>query len=133
MLDQFLSWMKLPKKLAWSLVIVTAVLLWGSSNFVEGLGLKDFINEYRKWFGIIFLFFLVVGLQDVGFYVFKFFKERYEKYRFAQWEKNQLKNLTPREKEILNHYIENDVRSIDLSIQDGEVSKLIKDGFIYVE
>ena len=130
-LENLLNWVKTPKRLAWPLVIVSALLLWGPDAFKSGLGLELFIDEYRKWFGIVFLFFFVIGLQPVVQYISRKIKEKYETYEIVKKAKEKINDLTPGEKSILRYYIENNTRTQDLSIQNGDVSKLISDGFIY--
>ena len=142
-MEHILNWLKLPKHLAWPLVIVSALLLWGPDDFKNGLGLQPFIDEYRKWLGGVFLFFLVLGLQPIVPFLTKKFIEKQkqkkeEEERIKQENELQkqaeakMKSLTPGEKNILLHYIQNNTRTQDLSIQNGDVSKLISDGFIYL-
>ncbi len=132
MLENLLNWVKAPKHLAWPLVIVSALLLWGPDDFKSGLGLETFINEYRKWLGIVFLFFLVVGLQPLGLFIMQKVKEKYKRLEDERRAEAKLKDLTPTEIEILRYYINNNTRTQDLSIQNGDVSKLISDGFLYL-
>ena len=131
MMEQILAWIKLPKDLAWPIVIVSALLLWGPDAFKDGLGLNLFIAEYRKWIGVVFLFFLVVGLLPVVPFFVRLVKDKHKINQQILWSKNRLKDLTSGEKEILKYYIVNNTRSQDLDIQNGEVSKLISDGFLY--
>ena len=131
-LENLLNWVKAPKHLAWPLVVVSALLLWGPDAFKSGLGLEPFIDEYRKWFGVVFLFFLVVGLQPVVPFISGKIKEKYERFEIERKAKEKINDLTPGEKAILRYYIENNTRTQDLSIQNGDVSKLISDGFIYL-
>ena len=132
MMEQILAWIKLPKDLAWPIVIVSALLLWGPDAFKDGLGLNLFIAEYRKWIGVVFLFFLVVGLLPVVPFFVRLVKDKHKKNQLISWSKNRLKDLTPGEKEILKYYIVINTRSQDLDIRNGEVSKLISDGFLYL-
>lgn len=131
MLENLLSWVKTPKHLAWPLVIVSALLLWGPDNFKSGLGLETFIKEYRKWLGVVFLFFLVVGLQPLGPLFMRKVNDVYSRLKGERKAVVKLKDLTPSEKEILRYYLEKYTRTQDLSIQNGDVSKLISNGFIY--
>lgn len=143
MIEQLLSWLKLPRHVAWSLVVVSGLLLWGPDTFKTGLGLQPFIDDYRKWIGIVFLFFLVVGLQPLVPFLAKKVIDRYSKKKQEKESKQieqekkreaeeKLNKLTPGEKEILRYYIQYNTRSQDLNIQNGEVSKLLSDGFIYL-
>ncbi|MFV1950331.1 MAG: superinfection exclusion B family protein [Nitrospinota bacterium] len=132
MMENLLNWVKAPKHLAWPLVIVSGLLLWGPDAFKNGLGLEPFINEYRKWLGVVFLFFLIVGLQPIAPFVTQKVKEKYKRLESEKRAKIKINDLTPGEKAILKYYIKNNTRTQDLSIQDGDVSKLISDGFLYL-
>ena len=131
MLENLLSWTKTPKHLAWPLAIVSALLLWGPDNFISGLGLEIFINEYRKWLGVVFLFFLVVGLQPLAPLFMRKVNDAYNNFKGVKKAVEKLMDLTPSEKEILKYYLVKNTRTQDLSIQNGDVSKLISNGFIY--
>lgn len=152
-MEAILSWIKLPKNLAWPLVIVCALLLWGSDEFKKGLGLQPFIDNYREWIGIIFLFSLILGLQPIAPFIYakitaKINKqknkeeaearaqaelEEEEARKMAQYEEAEknIKSLTGDEKTILNYFLLNNTRTQDLNYQNGNVTKLTELGFIY--
>lgn len=143
MMEQLISWLKLPRHLAWPLVIVSGLLLWGPDGFISGLGLQPFMDDFRKWLGIVFLFFLVVGIQPLVPFLAnklldKYRKRRQEVERTLLEEQRQreaeekLRKLTPGEKAILRYYIDLNTRSQDLNIQNGEVNKLLSLEFIYL-
>ena len=152
-MEAILSWLKLPKNLAWPLNIVSGLLLWGPTDFKEGLGLQPFIDTYRDWIGIVFLFFLIIGLQSIVSFLYEItidsFRERKRKEetdKLATAAKEEaerqaraideksiqdIRSLTGVEKAILRHFLANDTRTQDLDYQNGNVSKLTSLGLIY--
>lgn len=136
------SWIKLPRHLAWPLVIVSGLLLWGSNDFKSGLGLQPFIDNHREWIGIVFLFFLVLGLQQIGAIIYEKIKSRASQRKaieerkardqaFLQQNESNINNLTNDEKEILAYFLNNNTRTQDLNYQNGNVTHLTSLGFIY--
>ncbi|WP_163833396.1 superinfection exclusion B family protein [Spartinivicinus ruber] len=125
-----LSWIKAPREVVWPLIIVSCLLLWGPGWFVQGLGLESFIDEYRKWLGVVFLFFLIVGIQPAIPSAYKKIIKMIDTRKRLNKATEEISNLTPKEKEILRYYIINNIRTQDLSIQDGNVNILISKGFL---
>jgi hypothetical protein len=76
-MEAILSWIKLPKNLAWPLAIVSGLLIWGPEKFITGLGLQQFIDIYRDWIGIVFLFLLILGLQPLAPFVYEITIDKY--------------------------------------------------------
>ena len=66
-----LNSIKSSKTLAWPLVIVASLLLWGSEGFKVGLGLQPFITKNREWIGVAFLLFLMLGLQPIIPFIYR--------------------------------------------------------------
>ena len=129
-MEHLVNWLKLPKNVAWPIVLVSGLLLWGPEQFNKGLGLDLFVNEYRIWVGVAFLFFLATGLMPVIPWIFNFIKKRYQKRVAHRQLAQNLKELTPEEKDILRRYIESDTKAQDLNIQNGVVGRLLKIGFL---
>jgi len=152
-MEAILSWLKLPKNLAWPLTIVSGLLLWGPKAFKIGLGLQPFIDTYRDWIGIVFLFFLVLGLQTIVSFIYEITIEKFrEKKRKEEAEKidqitkeergrvaqeieeraeRDITSLTSDEKNILRYFLANNTRSQDLNYQNGSVALLTQLSFIH--
>ena len=151
-MEAILSWIKLPRNLAWPLVIVCALLLWGSDEFKAGLGLQPFIDNYREWIGIVFLFFLVLGLQPIVSFIYTKITDKIEQQKkretaeariqteikeeearkiaqLKEAEKN-IRGLTGDEKAILIYFLQNNTRTQDLDYQNGNVTRLTNLGFV---
>ena len=131
-MEHLLTLLQLPKRVAWPIVFVSALLLWGPKAFNEGLGLDLFINSYRIWVGVVFLFFLAVGLIPIFPWAYKHILEKYEKVRIVRNAKDLLTKLTNDEKELFKRYINSNTKALDLNIQDGVVGRLLKLGFLYL-
>ena len=140
-MEAILNWLKLPKSLAWPITIVSALLLWGPESFKDRLGLHPFIEMYREWIGVVFLFFLILGLQPIAPFLYEISIEKYRNKKaeeaaarlraeqIIENEKN-IRSLTADEKSILRYFLENDTRSQDLNLQNGTVAKLMVLGII---
>ena len=48
------NWLKQAPSVAWSLVVLIGLMLWGPDWFRSGLGLEAFITEYRNYLGVFF-------------------------------------------------------------------------------
>ncbi len=131
-MEQFLNWIKLPKTVAWPIVFVTGLLLWGPENFNKGLGLDLFIDKYRIWVGVAFLFFLATGLTPFFPWAFNFIKQKITNHQLTKENIKKIDKLTTEEKNILRSYIDIDIKTQNLNIQDGVVSRLLKIGFLYL-
>jgi hypothetical protein len=129
-MESLLSWIKLPKTVAWPIVLVCGLLLWGPEKFNKGLGLDLFVNEYRIGVGVAFLFFLATGLMPVVPWLFNFIKKTYESFLLKKHIRQKLRELTPEEKSILRQYVDGDTKAQDLNIQNGVVGRLIKVGIL---
>jgi Super-infection exclusion protein B len=114
-----LDWLKLPQRVLWGLVAVAASMLWGPPWFINGLGLQDFINDYRKYLGVIFLVLLTptataifTSLSDLG-------RAAWSRRQLARRRVQRLHDLSDPEKVLLRRYISGNTRSQTLEMADG--------------
>lgn len=70
MIDKIFSIIKLPMYIIFILFIILGLLLFSPSCFLDILQLNEFIEQYRIYFGITFLF--LGSFIIVFFYVYKF-------------------------------------------------------------
>ena len=131
-MEHLIALLQLPKRVAWPIVFVCILLLWGPKGFNTGLGLDLFINSYRVWVGVVFLFFLAVGLIPLFPWAYSHIAHAFEKRKLIKDAKEKIKNLTQEEKEIFKRYINNNTKTQDLDIQNGVVARLRKIGFIFL-
>ncbi len=129
-MDSLIGWLKLPQKVIWPIVIVTGILLWGSEPFSKGLGFNLFLEKYRTWVGVAFLFFLVSALLPVVPWCANKVRAKAERDRIRKLRLERISKLTPREKEVLKIYIKGNTKAQDLNIQDGVVGRLLAIDFL---
>jgi Super-infection exclusion protein B len=130
-ITQLTDWIKLPQRILWALVVVSALMLWGPSWFISGLGLEEFIAEYRKYLGVAFLPFLVATLPTLIQLAVSAMKKRWQQVIWLKNGKKRLNELTPQEKELLRYYIYGNTRTKVLDMADGVTSGLETEGIIY--
>lgn len=121
------TWLKIAPPVAWSLVVVIGMMLWGPDWFRSGLGLEAFITEHRNYLGVFFLLSLIGGLTPIWPIV----GEKIRELQIAHLGKKRLKDLTPDEKAILNRFIAQNTRTQTLSISNGVVKGLENEAIIY--
>ena len=119
------EWLKQPKRILWGFVVVVGLMLWGPDWFVDGLGLQEFIDAYRKFIGVAFLFFTVAALahtlQLLGEQVLRKWKQR----RRRMIAQKHLHDLTDAEKKVLRGYIVSKSRTQDLEMNNGVTAALV--------
>jgi len=130
-IPDILSWIKLPRHFAWPIVFVTGLVLFGPGAFKTGLGLDLFLDHYRIWVGVAFLFFLATGLRSPFLWVQSTLIERWNYHILKKERTILLANLTAEEKSILRGYLSNGTKSFNFDIQNGVISRLITTKFLY--
>ena len=130
-LTQILSWLKLPQRILLAFAIVNAFILWGPKCFITGLGLEEFIADYRKWLGVSFLFFVCAVLPNAISKVSTSIKDKIKYLSFIKSGKKRLQNLTTEEKKTLKAFTENDTRTQVLDYAHGLTVELENEGIIY--
>jgi hypothetical protein len=129
-LSKILDWLKLPTKTLAALCIVSGILIFSAENTLDQFGLKGLVLEYRQYLGVAFLLAfaltLVNCLASIWRFIYPWIAEAY----WIRAGRKRLQNLTPTEKQILSYYIQNQIRSQNLRIQDGTVNALEKERII---
>ena len=131
-LKQLIDAIKTLPRYAWALTLVTAILLWGPTYIIGGLGLRDFISLYRPYLGVAFLFLLSVSIvilvkKTSALLWTNFIKEKLQ----IHWLKDHVKKLTPREKEVLRSYFDKDTKTQSWSLNDGVIGGLVRAQILY--
>ena len=107
------------------LSLVTAVLLFSPDVFIDKLGLMAFKKSYHSWIGLTFLF-------STGFAIPNLVKPFLLTGTPAGRKiKSYLRNLTPKECEILKQYIQKNTRTQYLDLTDGIVAGLEHNKILY--
>jgi hypothetical protein len=108
----------------------TGFLLFAPQSTLESLGLLFIRTQYRGWIAGLFFLALAMLLANLLPGIFKFAKSELRKNRRMQQGYKRLQNLTWEEKTILQLYILQGKRATNLSVTDGAVTELMREGII---
>ena len=128
--SKWIDWIKLPTKTLAGLCIVFGILIFSGEVALKKFGLNSFVAEFRAYLGVGFLVTLALSIVNSISAIWKFI---YPWIAEAYWIRNgrkRLQNLNPTEKQILSYYIQNQIRSQNLPVQDGTVNALQKEKII---
>jgi hypothetical protein len=114
------------------LLLLTYPLLFSSPDFIERLGMTDFMEAHRWIFGLLFLiglwWFLIAILLYFGNYLLKFIKRKWSEHLLHK----RLKRLTVDERDILRPYVSSELRTqVFLHAQVATAHALEVDGILY--
>lgn len=121
-----LAGLRLSIKKLLAVAVATGFLIFVDDETRRALGFDRLYNEYKPWFGGLFLLsaasFLIEGgawgLGLTGWYI-----DRRKKLK-------RLHDLTQKEKEILRDYVNEDTRTQNYSIAYGVVAELEREGIL---
>ena len=119
------EWLKQPQRVLWGFAIVVALMLWGPDWFIDGLGLEKFIDEYRGFIGVAFLFFLVAALTNTLHRLVQHALKKRQKRKLRVDAERRLHDLTDEEKNVLRGYIHKGSRTQYLWVSDGVALGLV--------
>lgn len=125
-----LAWLKLSPVLLAVLALVVASMLWAPAWYIDGLGLKSFIEENRKYLGVAFLGFTAGAVAPALVVSFRKAVRSIQVLKLKHKAKQRLQNLTPEEKAILRRFIDRDSRAQELDIGSGVTTALVKANII---
>jgi hypothetical protein len=124
---KFFELMKVPIRFVFAVCVGAAAVLFAPDSFVAQLGLLQYREKYRFYFGIaVVLLITIVIAKIIGVADEKLIDWRLDRIR-----KRRLRNLTDEEIKILSAYIMRKTRTQNLSIQSGVVKGLVHDNIIY--
>lgn len=129
--SQAISWIKLPQRVLWALLIIAGLVLWGPTWFISGLGLAQFIDAYRMYLGVVFLLFLAATLPSPIHWLASKGLGKIKEQRYKKAMKARLHDLSSDEKEALRFYIKNNTRTQTLDCAAGVASALESAKIIY--
>lgn len=116
---------KLSPKYLLGLAVFSGIGLWlGNVGLGKTLGIKDAINNYKLYLGLVFLASTSFILSHFIWWISLGIKNKIDQKYSYKLQKERLRNLNRREKQILSPYIFDDVRSVELSITDGTAQEL---------
>ena len=129
---RFAKWLfELPQGVLWAFVAIVGLTLWGPDRFVTGLGLQEFIDDYRMWIGVGFLVLLGIALPRA---LESVRQQALQWWRSRSWLRDaekRLHDLTDDEKQVLKGYIDDNSRTQNLKLNDGVISGLALASVIY--
>ncbi|WP_122503935.1 superinfection exclusion B family protein [Bacillus velezensis] len=116
---------KLSPKYLLGLAAFSGIGLWlGNVELGKTLGIKDAINNYKLYLGLVFLASTSFILSHLIWWISLGIKRVFDQKTRYKLQKDRLRNLNRREKQILSPYIFDNVRSMELSITDGTTKEL---------
>ena len=122
---------ELPQRIIWAFVAIVGLTLWGPDRFVTGLGLQEFIDDYRKWIGVAFLVLLGIALPNAVERVREHAVQWWWNRRWRRDAERRLRDLTDDEKRVLRGYVNNNTRTQNLNMTNGVTSGLAAESIIY--
>jgi hypothetical protein len=130
--SQLAGWFKLPQRVLWALLFVSGLILWGPEPFVSGLGLGEFIAEYRMYLGVVFLLLLAATLPTLIHWLGKWCLAKWRSRKALISYQRKLLDLTPEEKKVLRGYLDGNTKTQYLDVSDGVAASLTSAGIIYM-
>jgi hypothetical protein len=125
------EFLKLTPRYLTAIGLVAGIILFGSDNFRETLGLAKFAQDYRFVLGILFLSSIALLLVAMGGGGIWRIQQWWRKRKAFKRITERLHCLTEDEKQILRYYIANNTRANMLRVENGVVSGLVSEGIIY--
>ncbi|KKK08773.1 superinfection exclusion B family protein [Bacillus sp. L_1B0_12] len=113
-----------PKYLIAFMLFSGVSLLLGNSQLGISLGLKESIDEYKVYLGIVFLASSCFLISHFIYWLYSILKFKIENKVRNKEMINRLNNLNDYEKRILRTFVLYNERSIQLEINDGTVAEL---------
>lgn len=129
-LPELPDWLRVPTEQLAAVAVASGVLLFAPDGWLSVLGLDWLREQTRPWLGTLFLLSgSVVGVK-LTVDAFLWARDRLRERRLRVRGKRRLRNLTPDEKELLRAYFEEDTRTRELSVMDGNVQGLDRAGIL---
>jgi hypothetical protein len=119
--------MKVPIRLIFGLCVAAAVFLYSPDFFVAKLGLLEYRDKYRAYFGVLVLILVAMVIANVVTWPL----DMWNNYALLRVRQKNLRILTAEEKQILDGFISNKTQSRYLSVQSGVVKGLVYKEIIY--
>jgi hypothetical protein len=130
-ISEYLDWIKLSPRYLLAFALASIFLLMAPHTIIAILGWEKFVTEYKPWIGLVALvssaLLLSHCLAEIAPSIINAIQEK----RVLKKCKENLKNLTPKEKLMLSDYILRQTKSRNQDIKDGVVNGLVKARIIY--
>jgi hypothetical protein len=126
-MSKFFQLMKVPLSAIFAACVAAAIILYSPDRFLANLGLLEYRDKYRVYFGLGVLLLIASVISTI----LKLLKHLLIDWILSSSRKERLRNLTMEEIQILGPYIAMKTRTRYLSIQSGVVKGLVHDDIIY--
>jgi len=123
-LTKLVGAVKYTAKLFVIVAIISSILLFSPSSFINRTGLAQFIVEYNSYIWFAFLIAGVVTLVNLFHFIYSWLVNRLRLMRVSKFRIKRLQSLNLQEKEILLYYFSNYTNTQSLPINDGTVAEL---------
>jgi len=131
-LETLVKTISLPLKMIIVLAIVSLIFLVMPQKLIANLSLTNFLENYRQWIILIFIFCNVLIIVNIAFYFIDKIKVLYQKRKNTKYKKqiiekieNKLCNLNKDEKAVLREYFFYKTSSLKLQITEPSIKNLI--------
>jgi hypothetical protein len=112
--------------------LVTGLLLFSPSEYVDALGLAAVTESARTWLGIVFLVSLSLWVTRGAIAVVELVTTSLDARHKKKFRRKYLHWLTPKEKEILRPYLRNDTKTREIKVNSGVTAGLINKKVLYI-
>lgn len=123
---------KLPFKVISWITVVSGILLFAPSSFIDKLKLSGFLSSYGPYIGVVFVSATALfSINTIGWLSLKVRK----KAKYSKWKKelrNVLENLDHAEKAVLREFFIQGQYTIELPMDNPTVVGLRNKGIIYI-
>lgn len=125
-LSQVVEIVKLPVKTMLVLAVCLGALLVTDRETLDHFGLGGFVEDYKAFLAIAFLFFSIAVIVELGSKTVAFAKPWLIQWWIVERQgKRYLKTLTPEEKRLLHEAINEDTRIVRIHVTDGNAKHLV--------
>jgi hypothetical protein len=115
------DWVKLAPRYFLPIAIATGLSILNPFNFMEQLGILQFIDQNKTYISIIFLLSSAFVLTDFFYTIFKWFQKRASLGQKQKVLHKGLQKLSIREKEVLIQYIASREKTLNFSTRNTTV------------
>ncbi len=129
-ISKYIDWVKLSPKHLTSILIATSLILFGPLDLLKKIGLDKILDDFKLWVGLIWIDSLSLLMVYPIEYLIKLGRKKFMLFVLIESRKKRMNSLTPKEKDILRSYLENDSRTQAFPIQDGAVIELCNESIL---
>ena len=130
-LQHIIEVLKLAPRYLAAIGLFCGFILMIPESLANGLGVRNFAQNYRQWFGVAFIAALSLLAADWCVKIIDVVMNRMRLAKYHERILKRLHGLTEEEKQILRYYIAGQSKTNILRIDDGVVNGLVSAGIIH--